>query len=351
MRRPVLPPGTRWSTTLDDPRVGAVRLTGWQHQLGGGEVAGTTAKPSDTDGERDTALVLVHGLGGCADSAYMVVATAAAAALAATPAGRRLATVLRFSVRGADRSGADLYHAGLTADLHAVLAARELAGYRRVLVLGFSLGGHLALRFGSETGDRRLAAVGAICPPLDLAAGADALDQPRRSPYRRYLMNHLHDIYAAVASRRELAVSVDAVRRLRHIRAFDDATVAPRFGFSGAADYYANESAGPRLGNLRVPTLLVASAHDPMVPIETLRPFLATPPAALTVRVLNGGGHVAFPAGLARELDLDAAHLAVGQVPAGSERPRANAPIEAAVIRWLLAAGERVKDHERLEGT
>lgn len=51
---------------------------------------------------------------------------------------------LRLNLRGADRMGEDGYHAGLTADLAAALASPELADYRSVGVLGFSLGGHPA---------------------------------------------------------------------------------------------------------------------------------------------------------------------------------------------------------------
>jgi hypothetical protein len=83
------PAATPWSTTLHDPRVGPVRLTGALARL---------------PGAREL-VVLVHGLGGAIDSSYVIKAARAAAAA-------RLES-LRPSLRGADRSGAGIYHAGL----------------------------------------------------------------------------------------------------------------------------------------------------------------------------------------------------------------------------------------------
>ncbi|HSM52000.1 MAG TPA: alpha/beta fold hydrolase, partial [Thermoanaerobaculia bacterium] len=181
---PAPPAATPWSTHLDDATAGRVRLSGL---LGGPR-------------ESECLLLLVHGLGGSVGSPYLVAAAAAAERCG-------LAT-LRLDLRGADRAGEDYHHAGLTADLAAALASPELARFPRILLAGFSLGGHLVLRYLAEGPDPRVRAGAAVCAPLDLAAGADAIDAPARWPYRRYLLNHLVEIYAAVAARRPVPVPV-----------------------------------------------------------------------------------------------------------------------------------------------
>ncbi|MCL4837592.1 MAG: alpha/beta fold hydrolase [Thermoanaerobaculia bacterium] len=271
---PAPPPAVPWSTDLEDPAVGRVRLTGL-----------LSGPP-----EAVCLLLLVHGLGGSVASPYLVAAASAAA-------GAGLAT-LRLDLRGADRAGEDYHHAGLTADLQAALASPELARFPHLLLAGFSLGGHLVLRYLTEEPEPRVRAGAAVCAPLDLAAGADAIDAPARWPYRRYLLNHLVEIYAAVAARRPVPVPVERARRVRRLREWDDLVVAPRFGFRDAADYYARASVGPLLGALRRPALLVAARRDPMVPAATLDAALARRPAALQVRWAERGGHVYFPAGL-----------------------------------------------------
>ena len=271
LRPPRLPVARPWETTVADPVRGPVRLSGLLREVpGSAEV-----------------LLLVHGLGGCSDSHYLSAGVAAAEAAGISS--------LRVNLRGADRQGEDFYHAGLTADLHAALASPELRGYSRVYALGYSLGGHVALRLGTEEGDPRLAAVAAICSPVDLALAQAAIDSPPLWIYRHYLLNGLKDIYDSVAARHPVPLPPAEVRRIPTIREWDDRVVAPRHGFADAADYYARASVAPRLPDLRVPALLLNSEHDPMVPARAVRPALRHPAPRLTVRWIAGGGHVAFP--------------------------------------------------------
>lgn len=292
------PPSRPWRLPLEDPKLGRVWLSG---RLG------------EVSGARD-ALVVVHGLGGSSASPYAV-----AMARAARRAG--LAT-LRLDMRGSDRRGEDFYHAGLSDDLHAALASPELAPYDTLYLLGYSLGGHLALKAATERPDPRLAAVAAVCAPLLLAPCAAAFDSSRRWPYRRYLLAHLQAIYRRVAERRPVPLPANAARRIRHIREWDERIVAPRFGFAGAGDYYERTSVGPRLDRLRVPALLLAATADPMVPVEAVRPALDGV-GGLEVHWADEAGHVGFPPGLT----LD-----------GVEAPPG---LEAQLLAWLDRAARR----------
>lgn len=288
------PRGTAWQTELDDPTVGRLRLHGVLHV------------PS---GARELVLLL-HGLAGSAESGYVRGA--------ATRAARRGLASLRLHLRGADGSGQDFYHAGLTADLHAALASPELRPFERLYGLGYSLGGHVALRLACEGHDPRLRAVAAVCSPLDLDATAASIDGPGAVLYRRYLLRHLRSLYAPVAARRLDLPRPAEVFRVRRLRAWDALTVAPRFGFSSAEDYYERASVGTVLDRLRCAALLVAGRWDPMVPVSTLSASLGRAPAGLTVRWAERGGHVAFPP----RLDLGL----------GGDRG-----LENQVFNWLLA--------------
>jgi len=268
--RPKLAPDSRpWETVVDDPQVGPVRLTGRLRELPG-----------------DDLLVLVHGLGGSVDSHYMV-----RGAKAAEAAGL---SCLRLNLRGADRGGDDYYHAGLTGDLHAALASPEASRYRRIWMIGYSLGGHVALRLATEEADPRLEAVAAVCAPIDLALSVVEIDSPGFWLYRRYLLRSLSDIYRATAARRPVPYPVERLGEIRTIREWDDRVVAPRHGFADAADYYTRMSVAPRLPELRVPALLLNSECDPMVPARAVRPALERKSPMLRVDWVRGG-HVSFP--------------------------------------------------------
>jgi hypothetical protein len=278
------PESRLWEAVVDDPQAGPVRLTGWLRERSGDEL-----------------LVLVHGLGGSTDSHYMVRGAEAAEAAGLS--------CLRVHLRGADRKGEDFYHAGLTADLHAALASPEVAGYRRIYVIGYSLGGHVTLRLATEPLDPRVAAVAAVCAPLDLALAGAEIDAPGFGLYRWYLLRSLADIYRAVAARRPVPFPVERLGEIRLIREWDDRIVAPRHGFEDAADYYARASVAPRLTDLRVPALLLNSERDPMVPARTVRPALERDLPRLRVAWVRGG-HVAFPrgqdSGLGEGIGMDA---------------------------------------------
>jgi hypothetical protein len=275
-----IPEWRPWETSLMDPVAGTVPVTGRLREAPGS----------------DEVLVVVHGLGGCTESHYMY-----RAAVAAEAAGL---SCLRINLRGCDRQSGDFYHAGLTADLHAALASEELSRYRRIFLLGYSLGGHVVLRLATEEADPRLAAAAAVCSPLDLALSQREIDAPSRWVYRRYLLGNLLRIYAAVAARRPVPIPVEEAARLPTLRAWDDHIVAPRHGFADAADYYVRASVAPRLADLRVPALLLNSEADPMVPAGPVRAALKGGAPRLEVRWVDGGGHVAFPQSLGVEAQL-----------------------------------------------
>lgn len=265
------PPAEPWSTTFHDPRVGTVTLTGHLRE----------------EPDADTVLIVAHGLGGEPDSHYCVAAARAAA--------RRGWSCLRMALRGADRKGTDFYHAGLTADLEAALGSRALAGYRRALLVGFSLGGHVVLRYGLAPADPRVRGVAAVCAPLDLNRSGAAIDAPDRVVYRRHVLAGLVEIYEGVAARSRVPIPVEMARRIRTIREWDRLTVAPHHGFHSVDDYYNRMSVGPRLGAMQLPALVVPARHDPMVPASTVADYLEQPGPAVTVRWLERGGHVGYP--------------------------------------------------------
>jgi predicted alpha/beta-fold hydrolase len=292
----VAPVSTPWELALDDARYGTVMLRGLLRDVPGS----------------DAAVVIVHGLGGTFENHYCI-----SAALAAEQLG---VSSLRLALRGADRDGEDLYHAGLAADLHAVLRSPALARFTRLYVLGFSLGGHVTLRAAltaASERDPRLRAVAAICAPLDLELSAVHIDGPRARIYRRHVLTGLKEMYEAVARRRELPTPLERVLAVRTIREWDALAIVPRFGFGTVERYYAEMSVGPALAQLALPALLAQHRADPMVPPHAYERHLARKPDALELRWLPAGGHVGYPS----------------DVSLGEQGPLG---VEAQAISWLL---------------
>ena len=254
------------------------------------------------------AVIVIHGLGGGHDRPYCIRAARAIAAHGWS--------CLRLALRGADGSGEDIYHAGLIDDITAAVNSPQLAECGRIVIIGYSLGGHVALRYVCDPPDPRVRAVAAICAPLDLDRGARYLDEHAGRIYRRHLLNGLREHYAAVVARGLAPTSLDDLSHVDTIREWDRLTICPRFGFASAEDYYATQSVASRLRQLHVPSLLAVSRHDPMVSLNDIEASIGDANPLLEVRRINSGGHVGFPPGL--DLGEDA--------PGGIERQ---------VLRWL----------------
>lgn len=277
--RPTAPPPARTlRVLLPDARHGTVALTALHDDRGG-----------------DTCLVAIHGLGGEATSPYMTTL--------ADAAHRQGVDLVRMNMRGADGSGQDLYHAGLAGDLGALLAAPELARYGSIVVVGFSLGGHLALRYATGAADPRVRRVVAIGSPLDLARSSRDFDERMATVYKQYVLTHLKRFMVALGRAGRAPVSVARALAVRSIREWDDVIVAPRFGFGTADRYYAEASVGAHLARLTTPAVYVGAHHDPMVLRDSVEASLAGASKRLDVRWIARGGHVGFPA----DLDLGGA--------------------------------------------
>lgn len=241
--------------------------------------------------EDHPALLLVHGLGGSEDSAY-VVSTARLA-------HSRGWHVVRMNMRGSGPGEALcplMYNAGLDTDL---LAALRTAQRRapRVAVVGFSLGANLALLALGRRRDEVSGLVtraAAVSPPLDLSLCADALEHRGNRLYQHYFMRMLKGAYQRRHAARPDLFPPGLEIGARTIREYDDRITARFGGYDGAAEYYARSSAGPWLRQVERPTLVLAATDDPMIPVESVSSWPAS--SAVEREITPTGGHVGFVA-------------------------------------------------------
>lgn len=238
-------------------------------------------------------LLLLHGLEGSSLAHYIRGMSDKAWA-----AGWNVVRLNQRNCGSTERLSRGLYHSGLTHDPLFVLReliARE--GMQAVAVAGYSLGGNLALKLAGELGDGappELRAVCAVSPTMDLARCVDALERPRNFPYQWNFVRNLKNRMRRKAAAFPSDYSLDALRRIRTVRAFDDAYTAPHHGFSGAADYYHKASALRVVDQIRVPALILAAEDDPFVPSEPFRDATVTGNPYITVVITRCGGHCAY---------------------------------------------------------
>jgi uncharacterized protein len=240
-------------------------------------------------------LVLLHGLEGSSESAYMF-----GTAEKAFVSGFNVIRLNQRNCGGTEKLTPTLYHSGLSGDIGAVLL--ELIkndGLPEIFAAGFSMGGNLVLKMAGEFGDavpRELRAIVAIAPALDLAACADALAQPRNFLYNRHFVKSLkkHMRYKSSLYPDLFPLQFSSFRSIRTVRDFDDLVTARFCGFRDAADYYKRSSASNLLSAIRRPTLILTAQDDPFVPFGPFQDSAIQENPHITLIAPPHGGHCAF---------------------------------------------------------
>ena len=240
-------------------------------------------------------LVLLHGLEGSSESAYML-----GTAEKAFVSGFNVIRLNQRNCGGTEKLTPTLYHSGLSGDIGAVLL--ELIkndGLPEIFAAGFSMGGNLVLKMAGEFGDavpRELRAIVAIAPALDLAACADALAQPRNFLYNRHFVKSLkkHMRYKSSLYPDLFPLQFSSFRSIRTVRDFDDLVTARFCGFRDAADYYKRSSASNLLSAIRRPTLILTAQDDPFVPFGPFQDSAIQENPHITLIAPPHGGHCAF---------------------------------------------------------
>lgn len=237
---------------------------------------------NDGDDVKPTVL-LIHGLGGSAESDY-VRASAKGLIDDGFP-------VVRVDLRGAGVSGdysAGMYHGGKTQDIRAVLDWIA----RPTVVVGFSLGANATIKLLGEQAPGVIGGV-SVSAPLDLAVGAEHLHHRAWGFYEKFLVRGLkRDVLRPGA--RYTPEERQAVMAARTIAEFDSAITAPRHGWRDAAEYYYVNSSIRFLPQVQVPLLVIHAKDDPMIPIGPYESVDWDVLPSVELILTEHGGHVGF---------------------------------------------------------
>jgi predicted alpha/beta-fold hydrolase len=238
-------------------------------------------------------LLCMHGLEGSSEGHYM-----RGLAHKGLRRGWNVVLLNHRNCGGTEHLTPGLYHSGLTTDAMAVIRALAAAeGLTRFAVLGYSLGGNIALKLASELPGHPevpVMAVAAVCPTIDLALCADALEWRRNLPYQWNFLKGLKARMRRKARAFPGRYDLTRLERIRSIREFDDTYTAPLSGFGTAARYYEEASAIRGIARIAIPTLIIAAENDPFVPAaQYLRAEVRANPN-VRVSLQRHGGHCGF---------------------------------------------------------
>lgn len=255
------------------------------------------------DPRQHPTLLALHGLEGSSSAHYMH-----GLADKGYAKGFNVVLLNQRNCGGTEHLSQGLYHSGLSSDPAAViLELTELDGLRDVAVVGYSLGGNIALRLAGAHGPKgpsdALTSVCAVSPTMDLARCVDALERPGNMLYELNFVRNLRGRMQRKARALPGRFDLNCLAGVRTVRGFDEAFTAPHHGFRDADDYYHRASSLRVVDSISVPTLIVSAEDDPFVPaVQFSEPALADNPA-VTVNVTRYGGHCGFLMKASKDFD------------------------------------------------
>ena len=235
-------------------------------------------------------VVLLHGWEGSANSSYML-----SLVLALHKAGY---AAFRLNLRdhgGTQGLNVELFHSCRIAEVvNAIAAVRALFVPRRLALVGYSLGGNFALRVGARSASAGVALDGivAICPVLHPPHTMAALETGFWA-YRRYYLRKWRRSLLAKAACFPSRYAVGDLRRFKTLTETTDFFVREYTELTDLESYLHGYSIlGSGLNGLSVPSRIIASADDPIIPSEDLAALPRNP--SLAVTLLPWGGHCGF---------------------------------------------------------
>lgn len=255
------------------------------------------------EGSPKAEIVMVHGLEGSSNAGYM-------RSMAQLFLERGYATH-RTNMRscgGTESLANTMYHAGLTSDTLALLQAIRCKSTAPLFLVGFSLGGNVALKLAGELGRTSLlSGVCAVSTPIDLGASVRKMSRRENWLYESRFLSRLKERIRKRAQRMPGHYDLSAMESARSVYEFDDKVTAQHFGFASADNYYGTQSSIGFLSRIAVPTLLVQAKDDPLIPFELFTGPEVTGNPYIRLIATDHGGHLGFIANAKPRFWLDRA--------------------------------------------
>jgi predicted alpha/beta-fold hydrolase len=190
------------------------------------------------------------------------------------------------------------YHHGDANDLRAVIQhAIQLYGYKKIVLVGFSMGGSLTLRAVAEFPEdvpSEVKATISFSVPCSLKGSVDALATKANAIYLNRFLRKLGKKIKRKAALYPTLIDASNYDAIRSFIEFDNRYTAPLHGFADAFDFYERASVGPLLHQIKIPSLIVQAQNDPFLlpvcmPIEA-----ATNNPQIFLEMPVNGGHCGF---------------------------------------------------------
>lgn len=237
-------------------------------------------------------IIISHGLEGSSDRPYMLGM--------AKYMSQNSWDVLAWNCRscgGEINRQARFYHHGATYDLETVINhVMSTSSYKSIVLLGFSMGGSLTIKYLGESADRpkEIKAGLTYSIPVSLKSSVDQLTHSKTGFYKRRFLRKLEQKIKLKAETYPGLVEYNGFEDIKEFEDFDNKYTAPIHGFEDAEDFYKKASAGNFIANVKVPLFVCNAVNDPFLG-EPCYPYeLAENHQYIHLETPKYAGHVGF---------------------------------------------------------
>ena len=242
----------------------------------------------------NTLAILIHGLEGSSESKYMISTS--------NELNTKRIDTVSVNLRGC--SGEDnlllgTYHSGKTEDIEFIVNhILETYNYENIIIIGFSLGGNLTLKYMGEFSEilsPKIKGAIAISVPIDIESSEREMDKLKN---KLYIEGFLKTIRLKILEKSfkfpEFQIDKDKLFKAKKFKHLEHLYTVPVFGFESPEDYWQKASSKPYLSKIKLPTLLINAEDDSFLGKECFPHEEATDSDTFFLEVTKFGGHVGF---------------------------------------------------------
>lgn len=191
------------------------------------------------------------------------------------------------------------YNATNYDDFELVIKWAISKGYKKISLIGFSFGGSLTAFYLGDKGSMlpsEIVSAVLISAPTDIEEALSNLSNWHFG--KVYSESFLGTMRKKVVQKHELMglpdLDIEAIRKSKNFKEFDNLYTAKVNGFESAEDYYRHASSLRLLPNIKVPTLILNAANDPFLGPNSYPEKIARQNPNIFLEVPKYGGHVGF---------------------------------------------------------
>ena len=162
-----------------------------------------------------------------------------------------------------------LYNHGEIGDIETVLNyALQKKNYDEVVLIGYSMGGNVSLKFAAVSQHPSVKKVVAFSAPLEMRTSTAILDYPSRYIYKAYFKKGILPKVKIKAQHFPELLSLKEVEQAKTWEEQQNLFFVKINGYKSIDDFYEKGSALNFIPKLKIPTLIVQAQNDPMLTPE-----------------------------------------------------------------------------------